>query len=606
MSRQVQLLTVWAICSLIAALVALQFSEAAYEEKSGTWVPVSNDSFYHARRIIDAADSVFGLQQFDNKIHVPEGSWITWPWAYDWLMARALQGWQQLNPNGEPMAFLAKVPVYWTFVNSAILLGICVALGLAVPWTALVLLGYALSPLTMLLHGVGIIDHHYIEYTFVLLTVYTGLLWLNHPERNFSAVLLGITLGSAPAFHNGLFILQLPVLLTLAILWLRRDTPPQPAMAMLSTSLIITTLLILLPAETFRTGQFNYAVLSWFHLYIAAASTLLISCFGRLRYSGIILLGLLATGLALLIPIWDDTIGGAAFLSGKITLLDRITEVRSPLQMAQTSGGLIETLSYYSLFGPLAPALLIIYLWRIWSSRNAAKLFFAVITVFGLTLLLMQFRLHYFGSFALLLGWAVLANEKLKIAEQRPVLTCLAGLVVIAGAFSMGINEKIRVPYNLGLDPAYEDGFGLLATLHDACARNPGIAFSDNNFGHYIRYHTDCSVIANNFLLTPLHEDKVREVKALLELSPEEFLVQAPADVRYIFARLDNFYARRADGEFEMTSTAYLRDHNSRLFFELNSRNNLPARFRVLEELPLDQTRNLTRARLIEILPAQK
>ncbi len=376
-------------------------------------------------------------------------------------------------------------------------------------------------------------------------------------------------------------------------------------MAMLSTSLIITTLLILLPAEAFRIGQFNYAVLSWFHLYIAAASTLLISCFGRLRYSGTILLGLLATGVALLIPIWDDTIGGAAFLSGKIMLLDRITEVRSPLQMALTSGGIIETLSYYSLFGLLAPALLIIYLWRIWRYQDSAKLFFAVMTVFGLSLLFMQFRLHYFGSFALLLGWAVLANEKLTIAERRPVLTWLAGLAVIAAAFSIGINEKIRVPYNLGLDPAYEDGFGLLATLHDACDKNPGIAFSDTNFGHYIRYHTDCSVIANNFLMTPLHEDKVREVKGLLTLSPEEFLVQAPADVRYIFARLDNFYTRRADGEFAMTSTAYLRDQNSRLFFELNTRNDLPARYRILEELPLDATRNLTRARLIEILPAQ-
>lgn len=605
MSKQVQLLTLWAICSLVAALVALQFSEAAFEEKTSTWVPVGNDSFYHARRIIDAADPATGLQQFDSKIHVPEGSWITWPWAYDWLMAKALQGWQQLNPDAAPMAFLAQVPVYWTFVNLGILLGICVVLGLAVPWTALVMLGYALSPLTMLLHGIGIIDHHYVEHTFVLLTVYTGLRWLQYPERTFNALLLGITLGSAPAFHNGLFILQLPVLLTLAILWFHRNTPPQSAMAMLSTSLILTTLLILLPAEAFRIGQFSFAVLSWFHLYIAAASTLLISCFGRLSYNKTSLLGLMLTAAILLIPIWTDTLGGAAFLSGKITLLDRITEARSPFEMAFRSGGLTETLSYYSLFGPLAPVLLIIYLWRIWKYQKPQSLFFAVMTVFGLSLLFMQFRLHYFGSFALLLGWAVLANEKLRIAQRRPALTTLAGVAVIAGAFGIGVNAKILPPYNLGLDPAYEDAFDLLTTLHDACQKDPGIAFADNNFGHYIRYHTDCSVISNNFLMTPLHEEKALEVKALLNLSPEEFLAQAPTDVRFIFARLDNFYARGADGGFVMTSTPYLQEQNARLFFELNSRNDLPSRYRILQELPLDEARNLTRARLIEVLPAQ-
>ncbi|MEJ2138417.1 MAG: hypothetical protein P8Y61_03020, partial [Gammaproteobacteria bacterium] len=182
MSRQAQLLALWAISSFIAAFVALQFSDAAYEEQTGTWVPVSNDSFYHARRIVDAATTPEGLYQFDAKMHVPEGSWINWPWAYDWSMAQGLKLWLKLNPGGQPMAFLAHVPVYWTFINAALLLGICVMLQLSVPWITMVLLAYAISPLTMLLHGVGIIDHHYIEYTFVLLTVFNGLRWLKSPD----------------------------------------------------------------------------------------------------------------------------------------------------------------------------------------------------------------------------------------------------------------------------------------------------------------------------------------------------------------------------------------------------------------------------------------
>jgi hypothetical protein len=139
--------------------------------------------------------------------------------------------------------------------------------------------------------------------------------------------------------------------------------------------------------------------------------------------------------------------------------------------------------------------------------------------------------------------------------------------------------------------------------LHDACKANPGIAFSDNNFGHYIRYHTDCSVISNNFLMTPLHEQKALEVKRLLSLTAEEFLAEAPAGTRYIFARLDHFYTRGRSGDYELTSTAYLQKHNPRLFFELNSRSDLPARYHILQELPLDESRNLARARLIEIRP---
>jgi hypothetical protein len=479
-----------------------------------------------------------------------------------------------------------------------------VLLGLAIPWTAMVMLGYALSPLTMVLHGVGIIDHHYIEYTFVLATLFTGLKWFQRPDKTLAAVLLGVTLGLAPAFHTGLFILQAPVLVTLAILWLRGNSPPKEALLALAIALILTSLLALAPSEPFRQGQFQFAVLSWFHLYIAAVSTLLIAGFARFRFTLGSLTGLLMLAIALLIPIWGDTIGGAAFLTGKITLLDKISEAMSPYRLAQQPGhSVYEMIAYYSPFGLLAPLLLPIYLWRGWQSRNGVNLYFAVMTVFGLTLLFTQFRLHYFGSFAVLLGWAVLLNEKFTFAQRKPMLTTLAGMLIVVLGFYPGIDEKISSRYALGLDPAYQDLFGLFGPLKDSCATDPGTVFTDNNFGHYIHYHTDCSVIANNFLMTPLHEEKIREMQALMVLSPEEFLEAAPADVRYIFARLVKFYGTRDDGEYAMTSTQYLMDNNERLFFELNARNDLPERFQVIGELPLDETRGLVRARIFKILP---
>lgn len=606
MSRQAQLLVLWAISSFVAAFVALQFSDAAFEPQTGTWVPVSNDSFYHARRIIDAAENPAGLYQFDDKMHVPEGSWINWPWAYDWSMAKALGAWRNLNPATDAMAFLAHVPVYWVFVNMALLLGTCILLQLAIPWIALVLLGYAVSPLTMLLHGVGIIDHHYIEHTFVLLTLFTGLLWLRKPNRPLTAILLGITLGAAPAFHTGLFILQAPVLLTLGILWLRRSAPAKEAMLALSMSLILTSALFIIPSEPFLAGQFQFAVLSWFHLYIAATSTLLIAGFARFEYSPRSLLILLGLCGLLLIPIWNDALGGASFLSRSIILLDKVSEAQSPFRMATAPGGFTDILGYYSLIGLLAPLLLPIYLWRGAKAGTTDELFFAVMTVFGVTLLLTQFRLHYFGSFALLLGWAVLADGKLTVARSKPALTLLAGLCVVIGANYFGIKNKIAVRYPLGLDAAYADTFGLFGTLIDACDESPGVVLADNNFGHYIRYHTECSVIANNFLMTRLHEEKIREMQALLELSPEQLLEAAPADIKYIFARLTKFYGERSPGELALTSTDYLKANNPKLFFELNARNDLPDRYRVRNELPLDESRGLVRARIIEILPADQ
>jgi hypothetical protein len=43
----------------------------------GHYVPVGEDSFYHARRILDAIAGNF--YEFDPRIHAPEGGWLTWP-----------------------------------------------------------------------------------------------------------------------------------------------------------------------------------------------------------------------------------------------------------------------------------------------------------------------------------------------------------------------------------------------------------------------------------------------------------------------------------------------------------------------------------------------
>ena len=71
---------------MLAVVSALQYADAALF--GSQFIPVGNDSFYHARRILAAAFSSRGFYQFDDTIHVPEGSWVTWPWAYDYLLGR--------------------------------------------------------------------------------------------------------------------------------------------------------------------------------------------------------------------------------------------------------------------------------------------------------------------------------------------------------------------------------------------------------------------------------------------------------------------------------------------------------------------------------------
>jgi asparagine N-glycosylation enzyme membrane subunit Stt3 len=604
MSRKYLLVVIWVVCSFVAAALSLEFTHATYY--LGEWHPLGNDSFYHARRILDAVDSPRGFYQFDEMIHAPEGSWLTWPWAYDWLMAKFVQVWQFFDPAKDSMMIITHIAVYWIFVNAALLTMIGYVLGLPTGLIGLVLFGFALSPLTQALHGVGLIDHHYVEYTFILLTVLTGLAWLKRPEQSWRAAALGITLGIAPAFHTGLFILQLPVLFTLFVLWMQKRLPEKDSVLALAIALTLAMLAALLPSEPFQQGQFQFSVLSWFHLYIAAASTLFISSMGRFAFSPKMLGIFVIVGIALLIPIWQDTLGGAAFLSQRIAMLETISEAQSPLEMMfNKKHGFWVTLGYYSVFGLLMPLLIPVYIYRGFKVTSAAQLFFAVMVVFGMSLLLTQYRLNYFGSFAILLGWAVVLNDAFDIFRRRPKLVYSLGTVIVFLAFLPGVFHVLFSRYALSWDDMYKESLPLMEALDERCEVNPGIALVDNNFGHILRYHTACSVIANNFLMTPQHEEKIDEMWTYMSMSPEELLENKPEEMKYVFIRLAGFLQRADDGSVKLTTTEFLERHNLRLPFELNTRDDLPDRYKVIAEMPLDNVRGFTRIRVLEILPEE-
>ena len=265
-----KLIALWLVATLVAVIPALHVLPGSLV--NGEYIPSGNDALYHARRILDAAVGERGFYQFDDMIHAPEGSWITWPWAYDYLMAQALKLALLVRPDMEPMKFLAYVPVFWLLVNFGLLTLLIRSLKLPLSLAAVALLGFAISPLTQALHGVGIIDHHFMELTFVLLVIWSGLRYFETPDSAAAAIQLGIALGLAPAAHTSLFILQIPILAAALVFWLQGRQHVLGNLHLTAAALLLSTIIVLIPSEPFREFFFELVTFSWFHFYVAFCS----------------------------------------------------------------------------------------------------------------------------------------------------------------------------------------------------------------------------------------------------------------------------------------------------------------------------------------------
>lgn len=589
---------IWLVASTIAVVMALQLDSAAFVD--GRYIPVGNDSFYHARRILDAAIGVRGFYQFDNMIHVPEGSWLNWPWAYDYLMARALAMAVWIRPSIEPMAFLAHVPVAWVFVNMGLLTMIGRQIRLAAAPTAIVLVGFALLPLTQTLHGVGIIDHHYIELSFVLATVWSGLRYFSASNRAANAIVLGIILGTAPAFHNGLFILQIPVLACVLVQWLRRRAPRIESLAWLAGTLTVSTLLACLPSMPFRVMQFEFWTLSWFHLYVASCSGLCLIFFGWRPVAKLNIGFLLLVATAMVMPILAKLLSGTAFLTGDLKIIESITEVKSPFARISEPGGLRWVTSYYSWIIFLAPLIVGLFAIRAWRRRESASVYFSIFVVFGVLLMLTQYRLHPFGSWALLLGSLLLIDEWRDRHGISRLAASAASLLVFAIAFQPPLKYGLFYIHPPGLDMNYAATRSMFPSLAAACAEQSGTVLSYSDDGHYIRYHTDCSVFTNNFLLTPFHEKKILEADTLLQMTPEQLLRAAP-NVKYVFVRMYEIFEPGPNG-MQPTPIPAVAARNAPLFAALTFAREFPDSFRLIDEIRVKDDRDFAYASVFQIV----
>jgi hypothetical protein len=548
----VRSIAVWLGASLIAVFFALIVRDSTIIDN--IYVPRGNDSLYHARRILDAAVGARGFYQFDDHIQVPEGSWISWPWAYDYLLAKATQIALWVQPTLDPVAFLVYVPVVWIPVNAALFLAATGVIGLSREMRMLAMLCFALSPLTQLLHSIGMIDHHYVEHTFVLLVIWLGLLWFKQPDDPRRAMSVAATLGLAPAFHNGLFILQLLPLAAVFVLWLRHAAPPSAVLRRFGIALLIVTQLILLPSEPYRNGMFEFGLLSWFHFYIAVCTTVALAFMAWRPFSGRSLGQLALLCLVLTAPLGAQLVSGAGFLSGSFSILDQIAEAQSPYAMITTTLGFSETLSFYSWLLLLAPVLLAFYAYRAFREQNPQRLYYAIVVVFGLALFLDQFRLHHFGFFALVTGGLLLVDDLRTRLRWHRGATFAGTFAVIVLAYQPALRERLFVVYAPGADSEYASAFAVFLDLQKLCAEDPGVVLASPDDGSAIVFHSKCSVIANNFILRTEDKQHIDEVKRLMLLSPAEIRVERP-DVKYLFIRVRDFSVLEGD-------TAYVVEDN--------------------------------------------
>jgi hypothetical protein len=534
----------WLIATAIAVFFATVLNDSAMI--GGEFIPRTNDSLYHARRILDTAFGERGFYQFDQRLQVPEGTWIPWPWAYDYLLAQALKLALLLKPGLAPMAFLAYVPVFWLGINSLLFLACANVIGLSASMRTVAMLAFACSPLVQLNHATAMIDHHFIELSFVLLSIWLGLRFLRLEQDPRNAILLGLALGIAPAFHNGLFMLQLPLLAGMVCLWFKGRSLSPAAMLRLGVSLFAATLLSALPSEPLQAGMFEFALHSWFHVYIAfcTAVSLYLLALGDFSVKRLCILGAAAATLG--IPILAQAVRGAMFLDGDMLILDQISEMQSPFSMLLTTPGLTETVGYYSWLLLGVPLCIAGFAYAALRTSKDELAYFSVWAVFGLSLLLMQFRMHYFGMLFMLLGPLLLLQMAVRRFDLAPASALLSGLIAFLLLYQPPLRQRLFSIYATSGDSAYEAALPAFEHLAELCREHPGIVLANNNDGNAILYHTECSVFVNNFIMRPQDELKLRLFRTLLGASPQAILDFEP-EIDYLFLRALDFSTRIDD-----------------------------------------------------------
>lgn len=519
--------------SLLVVVFSLQVGSASRFEEQ--YVPVGHDSFYHGARIRDAlAGGV--VPQFDVRMHAPTGDWVTWPWAYDTALARVGVA-AQATMGVDPMAAVAHVPTLLGVGAALMLLFIARRLRLSNGLTLAAMLCFGVSGITQYLYGVGVLDHHGAEQLAMLASLGLGLAWWQQPDSVAWPLLLGLCLGLALGVHASMVVLQLPLIATLLLGWRRGETAATRGSLLLAAGLAVGLATILLPAATFRQGRFDLYYLSWLQLYCSAITVGVAAFTSRWPYSPrramVLVLGLVAAAL----PLYAAARFSASFLIGDLPTIARIDETRSPFAVASDSGGFDRVGRFYSLLIWLAPAALLCSAAMAFRDTDPVRRYFWVWSAFGLLLTMLQQRLLSLGSVFLFLAPIVLLAVWVARRQRGVGAAYVVAGLGLAAAFAPTIRHQLLAPRIPGMDEQFATLRPLLPVLADACAQRPGVVLATPGDGHVIRYFTGCSVVSNNFRLTPLDIERIATTLDLIGRPARELPPAAPY-VDYVLARL--------------------------------------------------------------------
>lgn len=520
----------WIGGALLLVCGALSTLGAAYFD--GHYLPSNADAFYHARRILDSVMTGAPVIQFDPRIHAPEGSWLTWPWGFDTLLARITALFGPFADEDHANAVLMNLPVAAAPAAIALLLVLTRDLRLSTPLAAIACAAFALFPANFFLYGVGNVDHHFAEQLWLMMTLCASAWFFEARERLAPGIVLGIVLGTAVAIQNGLFILQLAVLIPYATGWLRRaPLPERRATLAFAASLIAVTLLCCVPSQPWRHGFFEFYTLSWFHLYIAVCSggiVVLMRWYGFERRTLLIV-----TGVALVAgaPILGTVLMASRFVSGELESVQGIIEAMSPYRIWFVYGPDWST-KYNSWLMWIAMPAWLLNAWWLLRTSDARLRAFAGGAVLFLALYQLQYRFGAMGVTALILTPLVALQQFIDHRPGRARLAALGAALLLVVAL-VPTASAWHTKWSKGGDAEYEKVRGLFPALDARCREQPGIALAQLDDGHWITYHTRCAVIGDVFLLTPLHARKRHETEALMRLTPEELRRQRP-DIRYV------------------------------------------------------------------------
>ena len=148
-----------------------------------------------------------------------------------------------------------------------------------------------------------------------------------------------------------------------------------------------------------------------------------------------------------------------------------------------------------------------------------------------------QFRLHYFGFFGSRDGRSAARRRAAGAPRLASRLTFVADVrrhrrsptSPRSANVCSSSTRRAPTPNTRAASPSSSSSQTL-------CAEDPGVVLASADDGSAILFHSECSVIANNFILREPDKAHIDEIDRLCAYRPAEIRSQRP-DVKYLFVR---------------------------------------------------------------------